>query len=294
MIPLVLAAPLGQSLEAVPPGRLVFVVGGDLWEWHAGQARQLTAGERFEGPAWSPQGDQLAVSLVGANHSDVALLSADGSLLRRLTDHRGRRRLQDSDWARLPAWAPDGSRIAYSSDGRTHDLALWTIGPDGSSPRQLFVPPDTSGGVDRASWSPPGNEIALAAWRPGPSQIEVLNPATGRTRRITEAAHGAYDPAWSPSGLWIAHAVRDGTAHDVWLTRPDGSESVRATTTGRNRMPAWSPDGAWLAFLALNDVGFDVRVLPVRDEAGDIEAGEGRVLVSARAVEGASGLTWGP
>jgi TolB protein len=275
-----------------PPGRIVFVVSGNLWEWHDGAVRQLTDSERFEGPAWSPQGDQLAASLVGTNHSDVVLLSPEGDILSRLTDHRSRTRLQDSDWARLPAWSPDGTRIAYGADVRTQDVALWTIGSDGRNPRQLFIAPDTAGGVDRPSWSPDGGEIALTVFRAGPSQIEVLNPVTGRTRRLTEAANGAYDPAWSPDGQWIAYVVRDGTRHDVWLSHPDGGGAVRLTASGRNRMPAWSPDGTWLAFLSLRENGFDVQALPVSD--GDIQPSDGRSLVSGRVVEGPAGLTWGP
>ena len=291
---LVLAAPLAQG-AAPPPGRIVFVAGGDLWLWQDGQVRQLTSGERYEGPAWSPDGDHLAASVVGVNHSDLVLLNAAGEPQVRLTEHRGRVRLKDSNWARLPAWAPDGSRIAYASDDRVRgDLALWAVGVDGRNARQLFLPADNAGGVDRPSWSPTGNELALATWRVGPSQIDVLTVATGRTRRLTETANGAYDPAWSPDGQWIAHAVREGTTHDVWLTRPDGSETVRLTTTGRNRMPAWSPDGRWLAFLTLGDLGFDLRVISVAAEADEIEPGEGRLLVSARPLEGASGLSWAP
>jgi Tol biopolymer transport system component len=292
-LPLVVAAaPLVQGAGPPVTGRIVFVVAGDLWQWHDGEVRQLTVGERYEGPAWSPDGDQLAASLVGTNHSDVVLLNPDGDLQARLTDHRGRTRLQDSDWARLPAWSPDGTRIAYTADVRTHDLGLWSIGADGRSPRQLFIPPDTSGGVDRPTWSPEGNEIALATWRPGPSQIEVLTAASGRTRRVTSAANGAYDPAWSPTGQWIAHVVRDGTRHDIWLVHPDGTGSARLTSAGRNRMPVWSPTGEWLAFLSLSDHGFEVRVIAVPAE-GSIEPGEGQPLITVRAIEGPAGLTWG-
>jgi hypothetical protein len=59
-------------------------------------------------------------------------------------------------------------------------------------------------------------------------------------------------------------------------------------------MPAWSPDGAWLAFLSLSETGFDVRVAPAPGAGQEVEPTDGRVLVSARPVEGASGLTWGP
>ncbi|HLH25674.1 MAG TPA: DPP IV N-terminal domain-containing protein [Chloroflexota bacterium] len=294
-LPLVLAAPLVQG-AAAPAGRIAFVVNGDLWEWQDGAVRQLTSGTRYEGPAWSPDGNQLAASMVGTNHSDVVLLSPDGDFQARLTDNLGRLRIQDSDWARLPAWSPDGTRIAFGADTRTYDLALWLVGTDGRGARQVFAAPDGMGGIDRPTWSPDGSEIAVTVWRQGsPSQVEVVSVATGRTRRLTDAATGAYDPAWSPDGNWIAYVVRDGTHHDVWLVHPDGTGAVRLTSSGRNRMPAWSPDGSWLAFLSLNETGFDVRVAAVpAADAQDVEPSEGRALVSARPVEGASGLTWGP
>ncbi|MBX5491760.1 MAG: PD40 domain-containing protein [Chloroflexi bacterium] len=292
-VPLVVAAPQIQG-EPLPAGRLAFVVGGDIWQWEDGQVRPLTSGERFEGPAWSPDGTRLAASLVGVNHSDLVVLSADGELLARLTNNRGQRRIQDSDWARLPAWSPDGERIAYVSDVRTYDLALWSIAPDGSAPRQLFQAGDYGGGVDRPTWAPNGTDLAVAAFRRGEvSQIEVVTPATGRYRAVTQAANGAYDPAWSPNGEWIAYTARDGAHHDIWLVHPDGSGTVQVTSTGRNRMPAWSPDGRWLAFFTLAENGFDIRVLPIPEEGPSAPA-EGRVLVSGRTIEGPSGLSWGP
>ena len=291
-LPLVLAAPLPQG--AAPAGRLAFVVNGDIWEWRDGAVHQITIGTRYEGPAWSPDGDQLAVSMVGTNHADIALLSAEGDFQTRLTDNRGRARIEDSDWARLPAWAPDGGFLAFGADTRTYDLALWIIGVNGRGARQVLAGPDGFGGIDRPSWSPEGTEIAVGVWRQGAaSQVEIVSVGTGRARRITDAATGAYDPAWSPEGTWVAYAVRDGTRHDVWLVHPDGTGAVRLTSSGRNRMPAWSPDGKWLAFLSLSDTGFDVRVAPVPTGDAEIEPTEGRVLVSARPVEGASGLSWG-
>lgn len=291
--PLVVAAPQVQG-EPRLSGRLVFVVGGDIWQWEDGQVRQLTRGDRFEGPAWSPDGTRLVASLVGVNHSDLVLLSPEGEVLAQLTNHRGQRRIQDSDWARLPAWSPDGERIAYAADVRTYDLALWSIAPDGSAPRQLFQAGDYGGGIDRPTWAPSGAELAVAAFRRGEvSQIEVVTPTTGRYRVITRAPNGAYDPAWSPTGEWIAYVARDGVRHDIWLVRPDGGEPVQVTSTGRNRMPAWSPDGRWLAFFTLAENGFDIRVLPIPEEGPSAPA-EGRVLVSGRAVEGPSGLSWGP
>jgi TolB protein len=288
----VMALPQAQADGPPPGGRLVFAAEGNLWLWQDGAVRQLTAGERFEGPDWSPDGTHLAASLVGTNHSDLVLLSSDGQIQARLTDNRGRLHIRDSTWARLPAWSPDGSRIAYSADLRSYDLALWTISPEGASPRQLFAADAYGGGLEHPTWAPDMSQLAVAGWRlASPSQIEIVTAATGRHRTLTQAQHGAYDPAWSPDGEWIAFVQRDGVQHDVWLVHPDGSQATRLTTTGRARSPTWSPDGRWLAFLNLSDRGFDVRVMPVPED--EVVAGEGRALVTGRAIEGPAGLAWG-
>src|SRR5215210_1029691 len=260
----VMALPQAQGDGPPPSGRLVFVAEGNLWQWQDGSIHQLTVSERFEGPTWSPDGTRLAASLVGTNHSDLVLLDSDGQLLARVTNNRGQLHIRDSTWARLPAWSPDGSRLAYSADLRSYDLALWTISPDGSSPRQLFAADTYGGGLEHPTWAPDMSELAVAGWRLGaPSQIEIVNAVTGRFRTLTQATNGAYDPSWSPDGEWIAFVQRDGAQHDVWLVHPDGSQATRLTTTGRGRSPSWSPDGRWLAFLNLSDTGFDVRVIPV-------------------------------
>ena len=47
-------------------------------------------------------------------------------------------------------------------------------------------------------------------------------------REIAAPADGAYDPAWSPDGRWVAYAARTG----------------RATTTGGDRRRAFQEDAA--------------------------------------------------
>src|SRR5215212_2924677 len=70
-MPLVVAASPWAQGETLPAGRLVFVVGGDIWQWEDGDVRQLTTGSRYEGPSWAPDGALLAATVVGGNHSDV-------------------------------------------------------------------------------------------------------------------------------------------------------------------------------------------------------------------------------
>ncbi len=65
------------------------------------------------------------------------------------------------------------------------------------------------------------------------------------------------DPQRSPDGVWVAYTVtttdveKDEQNSDLWMSRWDGSEHVRLTSsTDDESSPRWSPDGRWLAFLA--------------------------------------------
>ena len=65
------------------------------------------------------------------------------------------------------------------------------------------------------------------------------------------------DPRVSPDGVWVAYVLahvdsaRDRYDSDLWMTRWDGSASVRLTTSDESESsPRWSPDGRTLAFLS--------------------------------------------
>ncbi|MGH2899507.1 MAG: TolB family protein, partial [Solirubrobacteraceae bacterium] len=73
----------------------------------------------------------------------------------------------------LPAWSPDGSRIAFLTN-RDADFEIYTMKPDGSDPVRLT----TSVGEDaHPSWSPDGSQIAFHSRRtsgPGDSGLDIF------------------------------------------------------------------------------------------------------------------------
>ena len=63
------------------------------------------------------------------------------------------------------------------------------------------------------------------------------------------------DPQVSPEGDWVAYVVtsadsaKDKSDSDIWMTRWDGTRTVRLTSSAENESrPRWSPDGRYLAF----------------------------------------------
>jgi hypothetical protein len=102
-----------------------------------GEPRRITSDEPSHElfPRWSPDGDWIAFQLDLGDQDDVALVRSDGSRQRQLT-HDG-----DSQDAQ---WSPDGSLISFSrpTESDPEDLAVWTMGTDGSDPEILA---DTAG-----------------------------------------------------------------------------------------------------------------------------------------------------
>jgi Tol biopolymer transport system component len=64
----------------------------------------------------------------------------------------------------LPAWSPDGARIAYVSNVRG-DLELWVMAADGSGQHPLTSDPGFA--HFEPSWSPDGRRIVVFDDQPG-------------------------------------------------------------------------------------------------------------------------------
>jgi Tol biopolymer transport system component len=69
-----------------------------------------------------------------------------------------------------PAWSPDGTRIAFTSDrdGAANDI--WVMNANGTSPAQTL--PNSS----RPNWFPDGTRIAFSSFRDG--SVEIRNTLT--------------------------------------------------------------------------------------------------------------------
>ena len=284
--------------SATPRGRILFIKNGQLWHWHDGKVEAIASHARFADPAWSPEGDRIAVVQMGTNHSDIFVYDAQSMSAEQVTEHFSNVDILESAWARKPAWSPEGERLVYVSDYGGYqggvpvsDMALWVADAPGGRPRKILPQAPFSHGVDWPTWSPDGSEIAYTIHDNGRSRVEVLTLANGARRTVTAFEGGAYDPAWSPDGNRLAFVFREGRRHVIALTDGEGNDVVRLVETDMARAPAWSPDGQFVAYVALNGQHFDIYAVAV-PTGPDQDAAEPKRLTDNQQVEAQSGISW--
>jgi TolB protein len=278
--------PFGEILA----GKLLFVKEGDVWVWSDGRARQLTTGGTWRQPQWSPDGSEIAYVYRGTSFSEIFVMNADGSNNRRLTASQSSQ-LTDNDWVFRPTWSPNGSQLAYVSDGDSYNPTLWLMNKDGSNKRELLQASEVQEAADGLSWAPDGKRIAVTAFGREVSQIMLVELGRPATQVATQSPRGALDPAWSPDGTRLAYAARDGSRMDVRLRQLEDSTEVEVSRGGPSRAPAWSPDGRHLSYLSARGGSFELYVVDVAADGLSVQ--NERQLTRDLNVDATSGLSWG-
>ncbi len=235
--------------------RIVYELGGELqvFDVATGQSRyvpinvpddgvnrrpaRISAAEQIEDAGLSPKGERV----VFAARGDIFTVPIEKGPTRNLT------RSSDAH-DRLPAWSPDGAKVAFVSD-RSGEEEIYLVAQDGSAPPEAL----TSGSGGRLyppTWSPDGKHLA---WADKNGKLFVLTLADKKKTEVADdPRRRILDYTWSAKGNHLAFSMVDALgvpAVHVW-SGADGK--TRKVTDGffGEYSPAWDAEGDYLFYLS--------------------------------------------
>jgi DNA-directed RNA polymerase specialized sigma24 family protein len=211
----------------------------------------------------SPDGRRVAYVSLGTgptscancrNRDELGTARADGI---GTTHPIGSLPLRNATAMTLPAWSPDGRRLAFVMNGR---IWLVDVAADRLHHARGLRQLTGGGGQSLPAWSPDGTAIAYVAdgaarfHNAGLSQLPQIFSKVLDGSPPTQLTHDTVPdqaPAYSPDGSTIAYSH----GGQLWIMNADGSNPHFLLSNAER--PRWSPDGTKIAFLASNGARVD-------------------------------------
>ena len=201
-------------------------------------------------PSPSPDGSQIAFSWQG----DIWTVSSKGGEAKRLTIHPA--------YDHSPMWAPDGSKIAFTSDRWGND-DIYIMSSDGGKPDRLTY---WSGSDLMSSFTSDGKNIIFSSMRyetnyrnPEMYMIDIEKKDT--PKRFTE--YLGFQGTYSPDGKSLAFMRRSESTNrkgyrgsgdaDIWIKHDGTPAKLMTKFDGADHSPMWAPDGKSLWYISEKD-----------------------------------------
>jgi serine/threonine-protein kinase len=227
-------------------GSLVYLSGGMIGEDLTlvrvrpdGQSSLITREARaYRWPHMSPDGTQLAVTVIGMDQSAIYIIDArDGS----------GRRFTFEGIGSGPVWSPDGRSIAFTSD-RTGFWNAHVKPSDGAGPAKALTSSEEPCTV--TSWSPDGQTVALSQFEPDMQyDIWTLSMEEGAAPRpFLKTPNSEGGAKFSPDGRWLAYISNESGSIQVYVTAYPGPGGKWQISDEGGTEPVWSRDGRRLFY----------------------------------------------
>jgi eukaryotic-like serine/threonine-protein kinase len=192
----------------------------------------------YGGLRLSPSGDRCAVEIRDSRSGtiDIWVLDLERGSAARLTS--------GAPISDCPAWSPDESRIAFTSD-RQKRWDIYERSVTGTTREQLLL--ESEGQKTLTDWSPDGRFLVLTIT--GRDGFWLYSLLDRRVFPYFETSIPVAAGRFSPDGRWMAYVSEEAGRPEVYVSPfPKASRKWQISTAGGSQ-PVWSRNGRELYFL---------------------------------------------
>jgi Tol biopolymer transport system component len=223
---------------------------GDVWLLDLASGAENKLVENAFNPAYSPDGQHIAVDASWASPRRIWLLDRQGHNPQQITTDTSEEVAHVA-----PRWSPDGRKIVFQNLARTK-FDIRTVNLD--SKQMNWITNDFFTNI-RPAWSPSGKFVYFSSYRSGGiniwrAPVKEDGALSGSLQQVTTGAGQDVEVAVSPDGKRLAYATLRQNA-DIWRlpVSPQtglatGTPEAVISTTREDSRSAWSPDGTIIAF----------------------------------------------
>ncbi len=241
-------------------GRLIYTLGPSsatgppsfefVWVDRRGNADALPMpAQPYDFPRVSPDGRQIAVSVIRENVRDLWVYDAATGAGQRLT--------LDDEVNHVPLWEPDGRRILFSSTKDAPRPAgysatwwgnIYAVPADGSGEAVRLTTSDESQGLTGIA---PDGQTLVYSRVVATGHWEIMGLPEGGSGEPTALVSGPFaqgSGSISPDGKWMAYRSDETDRFEIYVEPFPGPGAKVPVSIGGGTQPVWSRDGRELFY----------------------------------------------
>ncbi|KPL00191.1 MAG: hypothetical protein AMJ90_08675 [candidate division Zixibacteria bacterium SM23_73_2] len=216
-----------------------------------------------EKPAFSPQGDRIAIFSDRSDYTEIYIISAvDGKVIDKLAKSGRSGDLESlHSYVSGLSWSPDGMNLVFVTKTNGRDVLSFINVKKKKIYKRVNFNFDA---LLSPHWSSDGEKIVFVGLKSGATDLYLYDLKKEELKELTSDPYDDEEPAWSQDGKYIAFSsdrpieeLSSDSAeylygdYNLFLLETDSDKIIPLTRNkGNNFSPTWSPDSKKICFVS--------------------------------------------